>query len=60
MSDRKHNRDNTPARDRAWGRWYSKRGTARVLVEAEKAPSAEARRVRWFCVYMAVPMEKKV
>lgn len=60
MDRQPRHRDNTPARDRAWGRWYSKRGTARVLVEAEKAPSAEARRVRWFCVYTAVPMEKKV
>ncbi len=45
---------NTPARDRAWGRWYARRGTSRVLREAYYAPPAELRESRYYAAAAGV------
>lgn len=37
----------SPQRDRAWGRFLARRGTARVLAEAETAPHNDMRLARW-------------
>jgi hypothetical protein len=45
------------ARDKAFGRFFKKRGTRRVLKEAERAPSMRDRLVRWKIVYYGLPIE---
>jgi hypothetical protein len=47
----------TPIRERAFGRFLAKRGTQRVLEEAEKAPTNRERIARWRNLYSTIPLE---
>lgn len=42
-----HRLPHSPRRDRAWGRFFAARGTARVLSEGARAPSNDHRRALW-------------
>lgn len=48
---------NNPQRDRAFGRFYARKGAARVFHDGVQAPSAMQRMIRFRILYAAVPIE---
>lgn len=49
-----------PQRDRAFGRFYARKGAARVLHEAERAPPNRERLAAWRNKYVNVPLEQQI
>lgn len=48
---------NATQRDKAWGRFYGRKGAARVFREAEQAPTLRQRLARFLVLYSGLPLE---
>jgi len=44
-----------PARDRAFGRYYAKRGAACIVTKSDRAPYPSERLASWAAKYYALP-----
>lgn len=51
---------NHTKRDRAFGRYFAKRGAQRVLTEAEEARPNRERVARWRNLYSNIPVEQTI
>ena len=49
--------NHSPQRDRAWGRYFGRKGAGRVLTEAEECRPNRERVAHWRNRYSSIPLE---
>lgn len=49
-----------PARERAWGRFYAKRGARRVITRSDAVQTNDQRIAEWASRYYLVPVEMRL